>query len=523
MGSKKKRPQVKCPPGWIRNRDTNRCRKTQRAKGQQPFAEQLAINMPVSATPIIQPPLATPIIQPPLTFAETIEMQQSPLATVTLPRSPSLIIPIRHRSKNSPRKHRKSSSSVSLPATVVMRSSKSASRSNNSNNPLDFFMQKMKLDDSDEDDDASLEVIDKVENVPEKSKVYNKKKVLFADFLINQVQNKNNTTNSKWEGNQRIIQSLVNYYTKRFRSTACILTLDVAWYRYTDDGWGNFFFLNDAHFAHDVFPPHFAYRKEPRDQIDKCIEEILKCVRQKGKQIIIPILFNFRYQFNTYTSIDPRQDYLIASQTNLLLLKPEKQTLEWFAPDTDRPIRSVYDLLDRNNHIAIAYLLKKINAEEPFLQSPIHFIPQNEICPKFKLTNKNDQERLSSGYCALWSLFLMKMALKYPNRSLTKIITDIFHMYHTQDQLLHLINSVCNEFSDILLKHYNLSLNELININNQFDYKYQKQINEEILYNIENRQDNKMLRRELHKLNNTRRPLFNGTDEISESSVYSSS
>ena len=66
------------------------------------------------------------------------------------------------------------------------------------------------------------------------------------------------------------------------------------------------------------------------------------------------------------------------------------------------------------------------------------------------------------GYCALWSILITKLSLKYPYKTMKTIVHNLLEQYKDPDQLRKLMYAFSNEISDILLKHYKMPLNEMI-------------------------------------------------------------
>jgi hypothetical protein len=66
----------------------------------------------------------------------------------------------------------------------------------------------------------------------------------------------------------------------------------------------------------------------------------------------------------------------------------------------------------------------------------------------------------------------MKLALKFPYKTLREIRVEIIIEYNTPDQLRKLMYAFSNEISDILLTHYKITLNELFENDKLFKNNY---------------------------------------------------
>ena len=115
------------------------------------------------------------------------------------------------------------------------------------------------------------------------------------------------------------------------------------------------------------------------------------------KNISIAIFFNIQIRNGS-------------GHANLLIFKPYKKTLEWFEPHGSSYDLNKEDKINKNNEIFLSYFIKCLQENKTINTKEIKLVKPEEICPNFGFQAIEEQStlpKLTTGYCALWSLLMM--------------------------------------------------------------------------------------------------------------------
>jgi hypothetical protein len=309
-------------------------------------------------------------------------------------------------------------------------------------------------------DDTDIKALDQVMLTEAEAKSNEpKKKKKMQEYVIN-IMNKYDEKSqaSNWLGNFDLIKILTKYYSKKFKKS-CIFQLPrMSWYTYI---------YNDEKKNFDFTPMYITYtdfeKKEKTNEIFMIMQyireivlNISKCIREKGKNVSIAMIYSFQYIYDGNPS----------AHENMLIFKPYNNTLEWFEPHGHG--FTINDKVSISNEVFFEYLKKSLIDDKTIDCKSIRFIKQYEVCP-IGTVGLQEREGLSElpdlsngGYCALWSVLIMKLSLKYPYKTVNTIVHNLLEQYKTQDELRYLMYAFSNEISDILLKHYKMPLNKII-------------------------------------------------------------
>ena len=285
------------------------------------------------------------------------------------------------------------------------------------------------------------------------------KKKKMQEYVIN-IMNKYDEKSqaSNWLGNFELIKILTKYYSKKFKKS-CIFQLPrMSWYTYI---------YNDEKKNFDFTPMYITYadfeKKEKTNEIFMIMQyirdivlNISKCIQEKGKNVSIAMIYSFQYIYDGNPS----------AHENMLIFKPYNNTLEWFEPHGHG--FTINNKVSISNEVFFEYLKKSLIDDKTIDCKSIRFIKQYEVCP-IGTEGLQEREGLSElpdlsngGYCALWSVLIMKLSLKYPYKTVNTIVHNLLEQYKTLDELRYLMYAFSNEISDILLKHYKMPLNKII-------------------------------------------------------------
>ena len=306
-------------------------------------------------------------------------------------------------------------------------------------------------------DDTDIIALDQVMLTEASNDPPKKKKI--QEYVIN-IMNKYDEKSqaSNWLGNFDLIKILTKYYSKKFKKS-CIFQLPrMSWYTYI---------YNDEKKNFDFTPMYITYadfeKKEKTNEIFMIMQyireivlNISKCIKEKGKNVSIAMIYSFQYIYDGNPS----------AHENMLIFKPYNNTLEWFEPHGHG--FTINNKVSISNDALFEYLKKSLIDDKTIDCKSIRFIKQYEVCP-IGTEGLQEREGLSElpdlsngGYCALWSVLIMKLSLKYPYKTVNTIVHNLLEQYKTQDELRYLMYAFSNEISDILLKHYKMPLNKII-------------------------------------------------------------
>jgi hypothetical protein len=174
----------------------------------------------------------------------------------------------------------------------------------------------------------------------------------------------------------------------------------------------------------------------------------------------IPILFDFIE--NEKKNIQSFEKLEFEAHSNLLLYRPSKFTIEWFEPHgTKFYSKDSKSKINEKLQELIEFFTNQLNTKK---EERIQIIYPDIVCPNIyglqRLEEQSLLEEISDGYCALWSLLIMKLALKYNYKSLSEIVSEILALYKTADELRMLMYSFSKEVNLILKKNYNTHLGQ---------------------------------------------------------------
>lgn len=272
------------------------------------------------------------------------------------------------------------------------------------------------------------------------------------EYVINIMKNYDEIVPvSSWAGIFELVEILIKYYSKKFKNS-CIFQLPrVGWFTSLFDNYIPTYISYDA----IVSESETIQITILKGYIHDAVSNISKCIQEKGKNISIAILYSFMFLFNGRPT----------AHRNVLIFKPYVNTLEWFEPLGSHFIINEFKL-DISNQVLFNYLIKCLQEDETIDCKSIKFIKPRDICPNVGLQGNEQQSKLpdfsGGGYCALWSILITKLSLKYPYKTMKTIVHNLLEQYKDPDQLRKLMYAFSNEISDILLKHYKMPLNEMI-------------------------------------------------------------
>ena len=269
--------------------------------------------------------------------------------------------------------------------------------------------------------------------------ILTKKNIEVQEYVINIMNNYNeNSPVSNWDGYTRITDSLIEYYSKKYLKS-CLTTLKVYWYDLKS---------KEPIYIKNVDDLYIEHKKS----IDLCIGKIANCIKKKEKNVTIAIYFNIQIRNG-------------GGHINLLIFKPYKNTLEWFEPYGSSSRFNKEDKIDKNNEIFLSYFIQCLQENETINTNEIKLVKPEDICPNFgfqAIEERSTLPELTTGYCVLWSLFMMKLALIFQHKTLREIRIEILKKYNSSNELRMLMYGFSNEISNILLKHFRVTLNECI-------------------------------------------------------------
>ena len=152
-----------------------------------------------------------------------------------------------------------------------------------------------------------------------------------------------------------------------------------------------------------------------RDLLKKC---------SKRKNDAIPILLFIQ------------DDNLEFGHTNMLIYRPGQNIVERFEPHGAK-MKTKIKYIDDSVNEQLTEIFREFEVR-PFFYPKINYVPPNEICPFVKGFQAIESmlETIDSGYCSMWSMFLMEMVLYNPNVTTSKIIKDIMEISKGQPEYL---------------------------------------------------------------------------------------
>ena len=283
------------------------------------------------------------------------------------------------------------------------------------------------------------------------------KKIKMQEYVINTMNNLKEDS-SNWSGRPLFTEILIKYYSLKFKKSCILVFPEIEWYTNENETKYTVFYVKPEDINKDG--PIIEMKKKVLDFVSK----ISECMQKKGKNISIAIHFPFYF-----LDLKSRS---IAGHRNLLIFKPYKNTLEWFEPH-GKKFMGIDSPQSVSNEVIVRYFIKCLEEDKSIDCKSIQLVLPEDNCPYFGLQGREIQSSLPNlsggGYCVLWSFLIMKLSLKYPYKSLYDIVKGIQLEYKDKDQLRKLMYAFSNEISDIFLKNYNVTLNELIPKTNQSD------------------------------------------------------
>lgn len=272
--------------------------------------------------------------------------------------------------------------------------------------------------------------------------ILTKKNIEVQEYVINIMNNYNeNSPVSNWKGKSKIVDSLIEYYSKKYLKS-CLTTLKVFWYDLKS---------KEPIYIENVDDLSIEHKKS----IDLCIDKIANCMKEKEKK-------EKNISIGIFVSLYRSKD---SGHANLLIFKPYKKTLEWFEPHGSSYNLNKENRVNKNNEIFLSYFIQCLQENETINTKEIKLVKPEDICPNFGFQTVELESTLpkpTKGYCALWSLFMMKLALIFQHKTLREIRIEILKKYNSSNELRMLMYGFSNEISNILLKHFRVTLNEYI-------------------------------------------------------------
>ena len=268
---------------------------------------------------------------------------------------------------------------------------------------------------------------------------------------------------SNWLAKLEIMEMLIKYYSKKFKNSCIFEFQRLKWYTYVYND-----VKKDYDFTPIVITHTFLEDKYDTILIQKIklniitvVSNISKCIKEKGKKVTIAILFPYYF-------LEHGKPF---AHENVLIFKPYYNKMEWFEPHGENFL-TINENVTTSNTILLRYFIGCLEEDKIINCEDIKLVKPPDICPGLGLQFKEERSKLldlsGGGYCALWSILITKLSLKYPYKPLKMIVNNLLEQYKDpdqykeSDQLRKLMYAFSNEVSDILLKHYKMSLNEMI-------------------------------------------------------------
>jgi DNA ligase 1 len=134
-----------------------------------------------------------------------------------------------------------------------------------------------------------------------------------------------------------------------------------------------------------------------------------------------------------YLRFDNKSD----GHQNLLIYRPFERIIERFEPHGKLYGNDIRDNLNINAQLTELFEVKL----NPYTNGRVRFFPPNEICPYYKgfQTLEEQIKGLSiegTGFCTMWSLFVMEMILNNPSKSTLQVIEEVMHITNKDPEYL---------------------------------------------------------------------------------------
>jgi len=122
---------------------------------------------------------------------------------------------------------------------------------------------------------------------------------------------------------------------------------------------------------------------------------------------------------------------------NLLIYRPFERIIERFEPHGKLYGNDIRDNQNINAQLTELFEVKL----NPYTNGRVRFFPPNEICPYYKGFQILEEQikGLSiegTGFCTMWSLFVMEMILNNPSKSTLQIIEEVMHITNKDPEYL---------------------------------------------------------------------------------------
>lgn len=278
----------------------------------------------------------------------------------------------------------------------------------------------------------------------------------FNNFLFSLAktgeQNRNSNIIPKWHGNKPISYLYTQILLTKYKSTCTHIAKYVI-----KNNWSGL--TNEQ-----------IERKE-----NKMIKEIGKCIRKGNEKIIM---------FQLFLSFDDKR----SGHENTLIFRRKTSTIEHFEPHGIEYSKKDYVkeqltnfIIKLNNYLSNTTYFDK--------NKPITLIYSDEVCPMIgpqrlqqrnSLIKKQPNER---GFCAIWSLLLGELSLKFPDFTTKEIIDKLLKLFPTGDKLLFLITGYIVKTNLILAKNMTHILNKNITETTIYDESNLKALQKNIKVN----------------------------------------
>ena len=144
----------------------------------------------------------------------------------------------------------------------------------------------------------------------------------------------------------------------------------------------------------------------------------------KRKNDVIPIMLYI---------LDDSKEF---GHANMLIYRPGQNIVERFEPHGAK-MKTKLKSIDDSVNEQVTEIFGRFEVR-PFLYEKINYVPPNEVCPFVKGFQAIESmlKTIDSGYCTMWSMFLMEMVLYNPNVTTSKIIKDIMDISKGQPEYL---------------------------------------------------------------------------------------
>lgn len=163
---------------------------------------------------------------------------------------------------------------------------------------------------------------------------------------------------------------------------------------------------------------------EKPELLDDLGVQLKKCLKRKVE--VIPIHLSIHAEKKIEKGYKYPQSF---SHANMLIYRPFEKIVERFEPQGQTT-----PLFEEQTNTELIEIFKRL---EPYI-GKVKYVPPIEICPFVKglQSLESSLKSVSSGYCSMWSLFVMEMVLNNPSKTTTQIIDDVMKISQQNPQYL---------------------------------------------------------------------------------------